>query len=66
MSLTFIVPCGMGPSGGGGRSGVEYRVGVIRLLALDSGDVCLCYVRRSFVAGVSPGVNRGCIGATGL
>ncbi|GMN51387.1 hypothetical protein TIFTF001_020550 [Ficus carica] len=68
MSSTFIVPCGMGPSGGGGggRSGVERLVGVIRLLTSDSGVVCLCYARCSFATGVSLSVNRGCIGATGL
>ena len=66
MSSTFIAPGGTGPSGGGGSLGVEHRIGVVCLLTLDHGTVCLCCARLSFTAGVSSDVNRGCIGVIGL
>ena len=66
MSSTFIVPCGIGTAVGAATSGVERRVGVIRLLASDPDVVCLCWARHSFTAGVFSGVNRGCIGAIRL
>ncbi|GMN47399.1 hypothetical protein TIFTF001_016575 [Ficus carica] len=66
MSSTFVVLGGTGLSGGGGRSGVERRIGVVCLLALDRGVVCLCYAHLSFTTGVSSSANRGCIGVIGL
>ncbi|GMN63386.1 hypothetical protein TIFTF001_032453 [Ficus carica] len=61
----FIVPRGTEPSGGGGNSGVERRVGAVFLRELDPSACCVC-VHGSFAAGVFPGVERSCIGATGL
>ncbi|GMN66984.1 hypothetical protein TIFTF001_036054 [Ficus carica] len=66
ISSMFIVPCGMGPSVGGGKSGVERCVGVFCLLALDLAAVYLYCASLSFTTGVSSGANSGCIGVIGL
>ncbi|GMN67334.1 hypothetical protein TIFTF001_036397 [Ficus carica] len=65
MTSTFIVLGGTGPSGAYGNLSVDRRVGVVILLGSGHLTGCVC-VRRSAVTGVFPGVDRGCIGATGL
>ncbi|GMN59289.1 hypothetical protein TIFTF001_028389 [Ficus carica] len=61
----FIVLRGTGPSGSDGSLSVERRAEDVFVRELDSSSCCVC-VRLSFTAGVFPGVDRGCIGVTGL
>ncbi|GMN67075.1 hypothetical protein TIFTF001_036139 [Ficus carica] len=61
ISSTFIICGGTGPSGGGGRSGVERRVGVVHLLESDPCAGCLCCARLSFPIDVYPGVGGLCV-----
>ncbi|GMN54164.1 hypothetical protein TIFTF001_023295 [Ficus carica] len=65
ISSTFIVPGGTRLSGGGGKSGVECRVGVVCLQELDPCAGCCC-AHFSFATCVLPGVDKGCIRATWL
>ncbi|GMN59928.1 hypothetical protein TIFTF001_029027 [Ficus carica] len=65
ITVMFIVPGGTGPSSSGVDFGIECQVEPVFLRELVSGACCVC-VRGSFAAGVFPGMDRGCIGATGL